>query len=126
MCARARITPSLTELRLSSTEAAGRYRYSRYNKSLPRVNSSKSPFVFRGGSRGGSLGSNEPPFSLIYSTYWFLLLLPACLTIIACVLFLFGYCIIFVQSRASIYTAIGEFDEVSFLSIFLGVELASA
>jgi len=26
---------------------------------------------YRGGSRGGSLGSNEPPFLLIHSTYWF-------------------------------------------------------
>jgi len=27
--------------------------------------------IIRGGSRGGSLGSNEPPFLLIHSTYWF-------------------------------------------------------
>ena len=26
---------------------------------------------YRGGSRGGSLGSNEPPFFLTHSTYWF-------------------------------------------------------
>ena len=26
---------------------------------------------FRGESRGGSLGSNEPPFLLVYLTYWF-------------------------------------------------------
>ena len=68
----------------------------------------------RGGSRGGSLGSNEPPFLLIHSTYWFLLLLPACLTIIACVPFLFGYCIIFVQSRASILRSANSMKLVFF------------
>ena len=31
----------------------------------------------RGGSRGGSLGSNEPPFLLIHSTYWFFVTRPA-------------------------------------------------
>ena len=56
----------------------------------------------RGGSRGGSLGSNEPPFLPTYSTHWFLLLLPACLTLSACVPVLFSYCIISVQPRASI------------------------
>ena len=44
----------------------------------------------RDGSRGGSLGANEPPFSRIY---WFLLLLPASLTLSACVPILFGYSI---------------------------------
>ena len=38
---------ALMKLRLSSTEAAGRYRYLRYNTSLPHINSSKSPFVLR-------------------------------------------------------------------------------
>ena len=33
--------------------------------------------VTRGGSRGGSLGSNEPPFLLIHSTYWFFVTGPA-------------------------------------------------
>ena len=36
------------------------------------------PLAFsRGGSRGGSLGSNEPPFLLIHSTYWFFVTRPA-------------------------------------------------
>ena len=47
-----------------------------------------SKYYIKGGSRGGSLGSNEPPFLLIYSTYWFLLLLSSCLTL-ACVPVLF-------------------------------------
>ena len=48
------------------------------------------------GDLGGSLGSNEHPFLL---TYWFLLLLPACLTLVSVV---FGYCIISVQLRTLI------------------------
>ena len=72
----------------------------------------------RGGSRGGSLGSNEPPFLL---TYWFLLLLPACLTLVPVV---FGYCIIFVRSRASISQAVNSVKLV-IGSIFLRMELAS-
>jgi len=31
----------------------------------------QSPAGWRSGSRGGSLGLNEPPFLLIHSTYWF-------------------------------------------------------
>ena len=39
----------------------------------------------RGGSRGGSLGSNEPPFLLIHSTYWFFVTPMACQSSLATV-----------------------------------------
>ena len=72
----------------------------------------------RGGSRGGSLGSNEPPFLL---TYWFLLLLPACFTLVPVV---FGYCTIAVRLRASISRSVYSVKLV-ICSIFLRVELPS-
>ena len=50
---------------------------------------------------------------LIYSAYRFLLLLPACLTLSACVPVLSGYCIISVQSRALILRMVYWFDKVS-------------
>ena len=80
----------------------------------------------RGGSRGeGSLGSNESPFLLLYSTYWILLLLPVSLTLSACVPVLSGYCKISVQSRASISQSVYAVKLV-ICSIFVRVEQANA
>ena len=90
-----------------------------------------APYVHRGGSRGGggggggSLGSNEPP---LFTDSFDLLVLIVTPSVFdnhrlraSHVWLLYNLRLI-----ARIDAAIGEFGEVSFLSIFLGVELASA
>ena len=60
-----------------------------------------------GGGGGGFVGFERTPFLL---TYWFLLLLLACLTLVPVV---FGYCIANLRPIACIDIAIGVFGEVS-------------
>ena len=75
----------------------------------------------RGRSRGGSLGSNEPPFLLIHSFDLLVLYYSQqCSTLSAGVPVQFGYCLV------NLLCAIQRACSEVICSIFLRVELASA
>ena len=79
----------------------------------------------QGRIQGGFVGLERTPLFTDLFDLLVLLLLPACLTLSACVPVLSGYCIISVQSRALISRTVYSVKLV-ICSIFLRVELASA